>query len=47
MKMTTELKGYHQVPNGSYDIFGHQYQYFYTYARIFKRPEKLRTTVTR
>ena len=45
--MTTELKGYHQVPNGSYDIFEHQYQYFYTYARIFKRPEKLRTTVTR
>ena len=26
MKITTELKGYHnwQVPNGSYDIFGHQ-----------------------
>lgn len=46
MKMTTELKGYHQVPNGSY-IFGHQYWYFYTYASIFKRPEKLRTTVTR
>ena len=47
MKMTTELKGYHQEPNGSYDIFGHQYWYFYTYASTFKRPEKLRTTVTR